>query len=238
MLLGLLLALVGWLLSRRARKRPAAGCFAAAVAIVYLGSTTLVGNALIAPLEESYPPFSPDRAPEVQDIVILGSGYEPGGGLPVTAALDADGLARIVEGVHLIRERPHSKLWVSGGAPPGLVPAARGYAQLAEQLGVAHDRIATLETPRDTAEEAREISRALGDKPFILVTSAFHMPRAMRLMHGAGLHPIAAPTAHLVHRDSPSDRIGLIPSSRGLHRTETALHEYVGIAASALRVYR
>lgn len=236
MLLGLLLVGLGYLLGRRWRPLFAL-CVALAGAVVYLGSTTLVGNALLAPLERRYPPLIPGQAPSVEDIVVLGSGYEPEDAVPVTGALDADGLARIVEGVRLFRERAHSRLYVSGGAPDGFVPAARGYARLAEELGVPAGEIVLLDTPRDTAQEARKLAGLFGEKPFILVTSAFHMPRAMRLMQMAGLNAIPAPTAQLVHRHASSERFGLIPSSRGLHRTEVALHEYAGILATALHVY-
>ncbi|HEY2682917.1 MAG TPA: ElyC/SanA/YdcF family protein [Steroidobacteraceae bacterium] len=236
MLFGLLLALAGFWV-RRTRRRLGIGFLVAAAIIVFFGSTTLIGNALLGPLERSYPPLASDQAANVKYIVVLGSGYEPEDGVPVTGALDADGLARIVEGVRLLRERPDATLMVSGGAPPGRVPAALGYARLAEQLGITQERIVILDSPRDTAEEARRISSLLASKPFILVTSAFHMPRAMRLMRRAGLNAIPASTANLVHPHSPSDRFGLIPSSRGLHRTEIALHEYVGIVAIALQVY-
>jgi len=62
------------------------------------------------------------------------------------------------------------------------------------------------------------------------------MPRAMRLMRRAGTHPIPAPTGQILRAQHAAERFGLIPGSRGLRKTETALHEYLGLAAIGLRV--
>ena len=151
--------------------------------------------------------------PAVQYIVVLGSGYEPRDGIPVTAALDEAGLVRIVEGIRLMRRLGATRLVVSGGAPPGQGRSAIGYAQLARELGVSDSSLVILDTPRDTAAEARVVVELLGQSPFVLVTSAFHMPRAMRLMQRVGAHPIPAPTGQLA--DNAAIRWGdLLPNSR------------------------
>jgi uncharacterized SAM-binding protein YcdF (DUF218 family) len=93
-----------------------------------------------------------------------------------------------------------------------------------------------MEHARDTDQEARDIVAVLGHSPFILVTSAYHMPRAMRLMLRAGANAVPAPTGQIVHAQHGAELLGLIPGSRGLHKTETALHEYLGLAAIGLRL--
>jgi uncharacterized SAM-binding protein YcdF (DUF218 family) len=50
--------------------------------------------------------------------------------------------------------------------------------------------------PKDTKEEAQAAKKLLKEKPFILVTSASHMKRAMDIFNKEGLHPVAAPTYH------------------------------------------
>jgi uncharacterized SAM-binding protein YcdF (DUF218 family) len=235
LLLATLLAAVG--LGLRAWRRRAGSWFiAAAGSLAYLASTSLVGNALIAPLERSYPPFAASQSSGVRDIVVLGSSYMPHDEIPATGALDAAGLARIVEGVRLARARPDSRLLVSGGAPAGFAPSALGYAQLAVQLGVERSALVVMDRALDTRQEARALAALLGPSPFILVTSAYHMPRAMRLMQLEGANPLAAPTGQLSHTGKGAERWGLIPGSRGLHKTEAALHEYLGLAAIKLRL--
>jgi uncharacterized SAM-binding protein YcdF (DUF218 family) len=236
LLTALILACTGLLLLRSRRRRFGKWLIASAAAIAYLASTSLVGNALIAPLENQYPPFDAARAAGVHDIVVLGSGYEPRDGFPVTSALDADGLARIVEGVRLAHAIQNARLLVSGGALPGFARPAVGYARLAAELGIEPSAVVVLDRALNTAQEARDVSALLGHAPFILVTSAYHMPRAMRLMQRAGARPLAAPTGQLLRVLHAADRFGVFPGSRGLHKTETALHEYWGLAAAALHI--
>jgi uncharacterized SAM-binding protein YcdF (DUF218 family) len=238
LLLALIFGCVGLSLLRGGRRRTGTWLLGSGAALAYLASTSLIGNALIAPLETQYPVFEAAHAVGVRDIVVLGSGYEPHDHIPVTGALDADGLARIVEGVRLARGRPDTQLLVSGGALPGFTPIALGYARLATDLGIDPAAIVVMDRPIDTEQEAREVAARLGQTPFVLVTSAYHMPRAMRLMRRAGTNPIPAPTGQLLKGQHGAERFGLIPGARGLRKTETALHEYLGLAAIGLRIDR
>jgi uncharacterized SAM-binding protein YcdF (DUF218 family) len=236
LLLALILAGVGWLLLRGGRRRGGVWMLFAGAALAYLASTSLIGNALLSPLERQYPPFEPIQALAVRDIVVLGSGYEPSDRVPVTGALDAAGLARIVEGVRLALARPGSRLLVSGGAVTGFTPIAWGYARMAMELGIERPSLVIMDRALNTTQEAQEVYALLGRTPFILVTSANHMPRAMLLMHRAGANPVAAPTAQILHGHQSYGLPGLVPGSGGLHQTETALHEYLGLAAARLGI--
>lgn len=226
---------VGLLLLRGPRRRAGAWVIATGGALGYLASTSLVGNALLAPLEGQYPAFEAAQASGVRDIVVLGSSYEPYDHNPVTGSLDADGLARIVEGVRLAHLRPNSRLLVSGGAALGFTPGALGYARLATELGIDPSTLIVLDRALDTNQEAHDVTTLLGHSPFILVTSAFHMPRAMLLMRRAGAKPVPAPTGQILYAPH-SGQFGLMPGSRGLRKTEIALHEYLGLAAISLRI--
>lgn len=238
LLLALLLACVGLALLRGRRRRTGCGLIAGAGVLVYLASISLVGNALLAPLEHEYPAFDAAQAIGVRDIVVLGSGYEPHDGIPVTGALDADGLARIVEGVRLAHLRQGSRLLVSGGALPGFIPGAVGYARLAADFGIEQSAMIVSDRALDTAQEASEVASLMGNSRFVLVTSAYHMPRAMRLMRLAGANPIPAPAGQLLRTRTRWQRFGVIPGASALRKTETALHEYLGLAAIYLRVDR
>jgi uncharacterized SAM-binding protein YcdF (DUF218 family) len=221
------------LLFQTRRRRVGAWFMVGGAAVAYLASTSLVGNALLAPLEDEYPPAEAVAPTEVREVVVLGSGYDPRDHVPAAAALGADGLVRIVEGIRLLRSRPGARLVVSGGASPGFAPAAEGYARLAVELGIQRSEMLVLGSARDTEEEARDVVAALGHAPFILVTSAYHMPRAMRLMRRAGASPIPAPTGQLSHVRPGLERIGIRPGSQGLRMTEAALHEYLGLVLLA-----
>jgi uncharacterized SAM-binding protein YcdF (DUF218 family) len=174
--------------------------------------------------EESAPPA-------VGYVVVLGSDYQPRAGVSVIAALDPDGLVRIVEGVRLMQRLTAARLVVSGGAAPEDTAPALGYAKLARQFGVPDVSIEVSDGALDTSAEARALAKILGAAPFILVTSAYHMPRAMQLMERAALRPIPAPVGQRAQA-SRRNRMGqLIPGSSGLWETEHALHEYLGLLA-------
>jgi uncharacterized SAM-binding protein YcdF (DUF218 family) len=169
----------------------------------------------------------------VRFVVVLGSGYAPHDGVPVTAALSEEGLVRICEGIRLVRRLENAHLVLSGGAPPGKMPPALGYSLLARELGVDDSSLIVLDRALDTQAEAQSVFSLLGAMPFLMVTSAYHMPRAMRLMERAGAHPIPAPTGQWVNESAPADWQSLIPTADGLRKTGRALHEYLGLAAIA-----
>jgi hypothetical protein len=58
----------------------------------------------------------------------------------------------------------------------------------------------------------------------------------MQLMRHAGANPLAAPTAQRSRAPEGNALLGLVPGSGGLHKTETAMHEYLGIAAARLGI--
>jgi uncharacterized SAM-binding protein YcdF (DUF218 family) len=185
---------------------------------------------MLLPLERQYAPLASDRQlPEVGYVVVLGSGYEPYDHIPITAALDREGLMRVVEGVRLARRLVGARLVVSGGAANGHPAPAHGYAQLAQALGIDSKSMIILDRAIDTSSEAHDVTKVVQSAPFVLVTSAWHMARAVRLMQRAGAHPIPAPTGQ--------DRLNWsdwLPTSGGLAKTERALHEYMGLTAMAL----
>jgi uncharacterized SAM-binding protein YcdF (DUF218 family) len=208
----------------------------AAVTIIYAGSISIVGDALLGPLEHRYPPLHQDMPLPVADyVVVLGDGYTPHDDVPVTAALNADGLVRVVEAVRLARRLDDARLVVSGGAPLGQSATALGYAEMARELGISEASLVVLDRALDTRAEARAIAGLVGNAPFILVTSAYHMPRAVLELRRAGVQPIPAPTGQLVLGSNSGEWGAWLPNSSALRKVERALHEYIDLAALAAR---
>lgn len=231
MMCGLLVVIAGGIVRLLDRRRLSNGLWMGAALLVYLSATAPVADALLSPLESRYPPLRDIQTlPPVQFIVVLGSGYGPRDGIPVTAAFTAEGLARIAEGVRLMRLIRGARLIVSGGAPANRAASAVGYAKFAVEFGIDENAIIKLDKSLDTAEEAESVAEIVGTSPFLLVTSACHMPRAMRLMQRAGTHPIAAPTGQLASPPVYFGVQGWLPSSGSLRKTEYAIHEYIGLA--------
>ena len=208
-----------------------------AVIVAYAGSTPLIGDMLLGPLERRFPPLSQNQPlPNATYIVVLGSGFDPRDGIPVSAALGDAGLVRIVEGIRLARRIAGVRLILSGGSRAGKGSPAIGYAEMAKQLGVDGASCVLLSQPLDTSSEAIAVATVVGKAPFLLVTSASHMVRAMLLMERAGLRAIAAPTGQFVGGSTAKSWRQWLPDSEGLRMTESALHEYAGLAAMYLGI--
>lgn len=203
--------------------------------VILAASWAPVADALLQPLETRYPALlDVDDAGPITAVVVLGAGYRDDSARPVTSNLGARGMMRLSEGIRLHRQLDSdSPLVVSGGGRAGDVTTAGGYRRVAEALGVDPDAIIEHDEPRDTAQEAQAVRSRFGaDARVLLVTSASHMPRAMRHFEHVGLDPVAAPTGH--HTGGMRRARDWVPGARHLRRTERALHEYMGLIAVGL----
>lgn len=191
-----------------------------------------VANSILKPLEEAHSPLL--RTPEVKYIVVLGNGHISDEGLSITSQVNMVAQNRLNEGIKHYRTLDKAKLIVSGYG--GYDKNSHAFMQqiLAMSLGVPRSDILRSEKARDTREEALYLKKTLEDKPFILVTSASHMKRAMLLFQKAGLNPIAAPTNHLAHE---TKGFSSYFSSGNLYKVEVAVHEYLGLAWARLKGY-
>ena len=176
-----------------------------------------VSNALLQPLESSYAKIDITKQ-KASYILLLGGDFQ----------------ARAYEAIRLHYLINDSKIITSGY--PGLgktKPEAEINAHKLMELGIKKEDILTQSEPKDTQEEAIMIKQMLGQSPFILVTSAYHMPRAMEIFKNEGLSPIPAPTNFLVKECS----LLSMPNGSALHHTEIAQHEYFGILWYRLKTF-
>lgn len=193
---------------------------------------------VLRPLEQAYPPLHIPPARPVAAVVVLtgGEGWTPE--RPITSALSTSSTDRLVEGIRLWRELDGAVplLFVGGiGSGAGRAEAPL-MAQAARALGVPADALRWEAASRNTFENALAVRELLGDAPFVLVTSAFHMPRAMAVFVHLGLSAVPAPCGHaarLVH--SAWD---FVPSSQTLWRSAQALREHVALVWYRMRHLR
>lgn len=212
------------------------------VVLLTIAANKQVGYALIGSLEHQYAPlpeFSraadlPASVAACRYVVVLGGGHAEAEELPSTGRLSTAALARLVEGIRLWRLLPEARLVTSGHGAPGHPDHSEILARAAVSLGVPRDRILQLTDPRDTAEEAVALRRLLGDAPFVLVTSASHMPRAMGLCRGQSLQAVPAP-ADFVTRGEKFQWGDLGWDLSGLERSTKAVSERLGLVWTRLR---
>ena len=193
-----------------------------------------VADRLLSPIETRYPALHdwPDIAPGAA-IVVLGGGYQPNQPWVVTGQLTDSSVNRLLEGLRLWHLDQDRLLVVTGTSRrKDVEPMARAYARVAADMAVPAERLRVLDEPADTGEEARAVAALLGEgSEIVLVTSASHMPRAMRHFQQAGLRPIAAPTHYLALHHAPGTLEYWVPSARHLRKSERAVYEWLGMLA-------
>jgi uncharacterized SAM-binding protein YcdF (DUF218 family) len=239
MSVSLVLMLAGlWLLRQRSRQALGRGLLLAGFLVLAFFSNNRVSVQLTRPLEAQYAP-QPDLAPGLlppanlarcRYIVVLGGGHGESTFLPATAKLSTFALARLVEGVRLLRLVPDARLVVSGPGDPGHPTHAAVLTQAAVALGVPADRIVKIEQARDTAEESRAVRALIGDAPVALVTSAWHMPRAAALFRQAGVDFLPCPADFLAKPDPGWHSADFLCDPESLVRSTYAVREYIGRA--------
>lgn len=107
---------------------------------------------------------------------------------------------------------------------------------LALALGVEREKIVLDLHSRDTEEQSERIQKIVRQEPFILVTSAAHMPRALAIFHKIGLQAIPAPTDHWV-KQKPQQKLSpsmFFPNPEEWVKAQIALYEYLGLAWAKL----
>ena len=206
------------------------------VLIAFVGYSPL-GRVLILPLEDRFPPWNPAQGPP-DGIVVLGGVIAPGISLARGAIALDDSAERITAAAELARRYPNARIIFSGGTAAlfkGVLEAPLAVKEF-EALGVAHDRITAEEQSRNTIENAvfsRLIAQPKPGEHWLLVTSAFHMPRAIAAFRAAGF-PIEAYPVDWRTRGPIDATAPFISMVDGLRMTDFAVHEWVGLVVYRL----
>ncbi|MFD1331085.1 YdcF family protein [Methylopila musalis] len=235
-----LLGLAGALLAAFGA-RGAAPVMAAAILGLAVGGLSPLGSLLLLPLEERFP-----RAAETGEapvgIVVLGGSFDTvvaGARRDVALTEAAERLTAVAE---LARRWPEARILFSGGSGTLLFDGATE-ADLAlrmfESFGVARERIVLEGASRNTVENATLSKAAAGLKEgerWLLVTSAYHMPRAIGCFRAAGFPVEAWPVDYRTRGYEDAFRpFGSV--SVGLRRVDIAVREWVGLVTYWLLGY-
>lgn len=228
-LIGIIGLLILWFSSWR---KTASVIITFSFVILLAFSTGFVPDRLLGHLESRYKPLF--TAPtNVHKIVVLGGGVGGQVGYPPNTRINSASLSRLIEGIRLYRQLTrkgvHVELLLSGGRiyrnPKSEAARMRNTAVM---LGVKPKDIQIENGSKDTYQEALYLNALLGKKPFILVTSAYHMPRAIALFKHLGMKPIPAPTQYIVKLNRNPFK-HFLPSMINLTFSDIALHEYLGL---------
>lgn len=190
---------------------------------------------LILPLENRFPRPDLARGAPVAGIIILGGAIGARSNPPRELAGLNESAERMTEAVALTRQFPEARLVFTGGSAALLakeLPESVTMARLLLALGVAKERTLLESRSRDTYENAAFTKRLVDPQPgqrWLLVTSAWHMPRAMGCFRKAGFPVEPWPVDY---RTSGRLQLRLGTSiPEGLRRVDFVTREYLGLVA-------
>jgi uncharacterized SAM-binding protein YcdF (DUF218 family) len=210
----------------------------AALLLLAVAGLSPLGNALILPLEDRFPPWDASRGPPT-GIISLGGAFD-------TVVSEARGEVALNEAAErltvmaeLVRRYPEAHVVFSGGSGRliyGGATEAELAARLFESFGIPKQRVILEGKSRDTDENARFTKELVLPKPgerWLIVTSAHHMPRSIGTFRAAGF-PVEAFPVDYRTRGAADLLRPFATLGDGLRRTDTAVREWVGLMAYRL----
>lgn len=227
---------LGLLLSLRQRTARAGKRLAlTGLAMLVLLGLSPLGNALVLPLEQRAAALAAGPQPgRITGIIILG-GFEDGwvsAGRPGLAVNES--AERLTESVRLARLNPEARVVFTGGTGALLVAgqdAGQAVRRYLQDVGISTERIVIEDKSRNTHENAMLTRALVAPRPgqhWLLVTSAYHMPRSVGVFRQAGFtvqaHPVDFRTRDAGDALRPLDSL-----PDGLKRVDLALREYAGL---------
>jgi uncharacterized SAM-binding protein YcdF (DUF218 family) len=207
----------------------------ASLALLAICAFSPVGYMLLYPLEQRFPPWDSALGPP-DGIIVLGGSIDPDLSVARGTAVVRSAPGRIVAAAALARHYPNARIVFSGGSSNLISNDAReaDYAEaIFESLGIAKTRLILDRRSRNTFENA-EFSKAIAvpkaGERWLLVTSAFHMPRSVGLFRKAGIAVEPYPVDWRV--GGPDDFLAFSNLAvDGLGRTDLAVREWIGLVA-------
>lgn len=196
-----------------------------------------VGIWAIQPLENRYPVIKNTDA--VQGIIMLAGGEKLSISERSGQPEFGDISERATGAFGLLMDHPQAQLYVVGGvANPEGVRDIDVIAQLARQLHQPSNRIHYISGTYTTRDNAK--ATAFLVKPgehWLLVTSAFHMPRSMLCYEALGAHPTAYPVDHRLWSYHSIWGMFSLNAPTNIERLDYALHEWLGILSYRVNGY-
>lgn len=229
----LALAVLSFWGSSQRWRRIALGMLWAGMAVLGVLGFSALPDALLRPLENQYGVPTEQEIKQHVGAIVLGGAIQHPGVFAVRGEVPSGEAAeRMSTPVGLLRQHPHLKLVFSGGEGR-LLTTGTTEAELAQAFylaqGVDMSRVTLEGGSRTTRENAQQVARVLGQRckePWLLVTSAWHMPRSMAEFEAVGCNVTAYPVDF---RTGHSTSLTEYSLAHGLVRWQTALHEWLGL---------
>jgi uncharacterized SAM-binding protein YcdF (DUF218 family) len=231
--IALLLVLIALVLGFTRFRKSAQLSLVLAALVLGLSAFTSLGYVLIDPLENTFSrPATPPA--EVAGIIVLGGGMDTDvntvrGGYEFNRSGD-----RFLEALRLAAAYPAARIVISGGGSvltPDDEREAIAGARLFAAFGIPAERLVLEDASRNTEENAlltRDSLRPQPGETWLLVTSAFHMPRSVGLFRRAGFTIVPWPADYLSSGQEPFE-VRISQPAENVSVTTMALREWTGL---------
>ncbi|MEE9588453.1 MAG: ElyC/SanA/YdcF family protein [Hyphomicrobiaceae bacterium] len=202
--------------------------------VLAVGALSPLGNILILPLEDRFPRPPLQELDGVRGVIVLGGSFDSAVSLARGAIALNESAERVTEMLAVARRLPDVPVVFAGGAGALLVAQeseASAAGRLLASVGVAPERVVVERRSRNTHENAvfvERLVRRYGEGRWLLITSAYHMPRAVGCFRKAGLDVLAWPVDHRTRGRADFARFFASPSD-GLRRIDLVAREWLGL---------
>jgi len=201
------------------------------IVILVICSLPIISNRLIAYLESDYKLNQPSVVESANAIVVLSGMVKT---IRAENGLDYEwngAVDRIFAGVDLFNANKASSLIFTGGKLPWTIgiPEGEYLRKVAITLGIPRKNILLTENVENTDQEAKAIMKLLSvDNPkVILVTSAFHMPRAKKVFEAAGISVVPFPVDFMSLTEKLTF-MSFMPKASSFSETSFFVREIIG----------
>lgn len=212
------------------KRHPIALILIGATILLYLSSISLISNLLMRPLENKYRPPAQINGDVL--IVLGGEATLDTPNLSGKGHLSSIAANRLLTCIQLYHQL-HLPVILSGGQVYQTTGCeARIARQILLDTGVPNDQIIIEDNSLNTTENAENIKKLLGKHNLgrpILITSAFHLPRAVRQFEKINVDIEPYPADYHTNVSFRFSSRQLVPSAEALNETSLALKEYIGL---------
>jgi uncharacterized SAM-binding protein YcdF (DUF218 family) len=208
--------------------------------VLWFSACPLVSHVFVRTLESRFDP--PSGFPKTSAIVLLGGCTQPA--VTPRRYIETNNSAdRLLHAARLFKAG-YAPVIISTGGKLSLIYDFEGSEALCmagllrELFGVDSSAIIIEDKSKNTHDHAPNVGKILQQrgmkKEIIVVTSAMHMYRSVRIFKKAGYTVFPAPTDYRTDKNIQWNLLAFLPNADALGETTNALHEYYGIIAYTL----
>ena len=208
-----------------------------ALLLLWVTSIPIVSNSLLGLLEQNYQVQTLDNVEDHDTVVVLSGMVRTIQNNGEVYYEFGEAVDRILAGISLIKDGKADRMILTRGQLPWSlgVPEGEFLSNFAKMNGVEADKITLTREVQNTDDEAKAIAELItSNEKLILVTSAFHMPRARKVFANQNILVTEFPVDFLSGA-SKLDILDFLPNASAFKDSSLFIREMIGRAYYSLK---